>query len=494
MSNKNSTTKPNIILLTDDEHRWDFYSGGLIDGLNTPTIDSLKQKGVTLPNSISNCPVCMPTRFTWLTGLYASQSPSGPRNGKDWPLGHPTFAHALQRAGYHTSLIGKLHSHCGPTLSQNHLKDLEIHTKERGFDDVFECCGRSILAQKGEKNCRYTDYLKSRGIYEKLVEDTRSRDHRLGGKNFHSSSVIDIEDHFDNFLCREMVRWIDSYSSEKPFFLHASFFGPHFPLDPPEPFFSRYKPADMPPPVGVDDPEEIDFWQKQRASYCGLIEFTDYCMGKFLEAVENKGLFDNTIIIFTSDHGDMMGDHHLFFKFKPYDASARTPTVIYDPNSKRPGGTILQDMGEAVDIPATLLEAGSDEHLQEAMPGSPGLSMLQYARGEKDSHRKWAYSELGHLCPGSKAWRLARTQDWKYVFGTHGDMLFNMKEDPYETNNLIDDKDQLKRMNDMRGLIIERLGSLLVPPATIQCNTDPSNIKSLNSEFYKGLLGDMQQD
>ncbi len=482
MNQQQNAQRPNVILLTDDEHRWDFYNGGVSDDLETPTIDRLKQNGVTFPNAISNCPVCMPTRFTWLTGLYGSQSPAGPRNAKDWPLGHPTLAHALQRAGYSTALIGKLHAYRGYSTKEHSVMKTETH--ERGFDDVFSSCA----AAASVKGSPYYNYLKSRGLDDFITLKKRKKNahEKLAGD---APSAKAPEDRYDNFICREAIRWLqEDRTSEKPFFLHASFTKPHFPLDPPEPFFSKYNPEDMPPPAGVDDPERIKYWQQKRAVYCGLVEYTDRCMGQLLDVVEEQGLMENTIIIFTSDHGDMMGDHDMYFKLKPYDGSVRTPTVIYDPASQRDGGTVLNDMVEAVDIPATILEACSDEHLQEAMPCSPGRSFLQYVRGDKDAHRQWAYSELGHLCEDGNPWRLARTPEWKYVFAPKGDMLFNMMDDPFETKNLIDDESQLKKINHMRGLILERMGSLPVPPATLECNTDPDDPKSLKTWFYKGII------
>ncbi|MCA1808817.1 MAG: sulfatase-like hydrolase/transferase, partial [Lentisphaerae bacterium] len=213
----NEKQRPNILFLTDDEHRWDFYTGGLIDGLETPTIDRLKKMGVTFPNAITNCPVCMPTRFTWLTGLYAGQSPSGPRNAKNWPYGHKTVAQALQRAGYETAIIGKLHSHDGRTTAEHHLTDLEKHTYDRGFDYVFEC--------QGLGKSRYADYIIGKygeEFYGKMREDAASRDHRKGGTNLYSPSFVPIEDRLDVFITNEAVRWLNERSSDKPFFLHAS--------------------------------------------------------------------------------------------------------------------------------------------------------------------------------------------------------------------------------------------------------------------------------
>lgn len=471
------TRRPNILFLTDDEHRWDFYTGGLIEGLQTPTVDRLKRMGVTFPNAFSNCPVCMPTRFTWLTGRYAGQSPSGPRNAKDWPRGHKTIAHALQRAGYETAIIGKLHSHSGRTMAAHHMSELEHHAHDRGFDYVFQSEG-------GKPGGRYTDYIRQKygeAFYEKMVEDTASRDHRKGGTNLYSPSFVPAEDRHDAFITGEAVRWLNERSSEKPFFLHVSLTGPHFPHDPPEPWFSRHKPEDMPAPVGVDDPEELKYWREQRAAYCGKIEHTDHLMGRVLDAVEANGLLGETIIVYSTDHGDMMGDHHLFYKIHPYDASIRTPIVIYDPSSSRPGGTVLPDLVEAVDIPGTFLEAGSDEHLQDAMPTSLSRSFLKYARGEVDTHRQWAYCEHGTFTEeGGNVYRLARDQEWKYVFHKRGPMLFNVKDDPFEEHDLAHDESQSKRISEMQGWIVERMGQMMVPPESLETNVPV--------EFYKGSL------
>ena len=157
----------------------------------------------------------------------------------------------MQRAGYHTAIIGKLHSHSGNTLAKTHLKYLENHTYERGFDYVFESSGRSIMGKQRFKGCRYTDYIRDKGFLGKVNEDIVSREYRQGGKNLYSPSILDEEDQFDSFVNRELIRWIEEYDSDKPFFLHASFFAPHFPLDPPESFFNKFKPEDMPVPAGL---------------------------------------------------------------------------------------------------------------------------------------------------------------------------------------------------------------------------------------------------
>lgn len=475
----NNQPKPNILLITNDEHNCGYFAGGLVEKLETPTFDRLRQMGVFLPNAVTNCPVCMPTRFTWVTGLYGSQSPSGPRNAKNWPMGHPTVAQALQRAGYQTAMIGKVHAYHGACDLDDATRKQEMHA--RGFDYVFPSASQD-----------YFEYLQSKGLPTDLrmpmtsAGPKQSSDEKLGGEE---PSPLPVDEHYDDFVCHDAVRWLGEHAAERPFYMHASFTKPHFPLDPPEPYFSKYKPEDMPAPVGVEDPERIEYWKRERAVYCGLVEYNDRCIGKLLDKVEASGLLENTLIIFTTDHGDMMGDHDMYFKLKPYDGSVRTPTIVYDPYSKRAGGTVLPDSVEAVDIPATLLEAGSEEHLQEALPTSPGWSILGYVRGERDAHRSWAFSELGNLCEeGGAGWRMARTPEWKYVYSGKGDLLFNMVEDPLETTNLAGDPAQLDRLHEMRGWLIRRMGSLSIPPAQLTCHTDPSDIKSLNSRFYRGII------
>ncbi len=451
--------KPNILLITDDQHRWDFMQDA--DFVHTPNITRLGAEGVTLTNAYSNCPICMPTRFTWLYGLYASQaSASLLANAGDWPTHLPSMAAGLQKEGYRTAIIGKLHSLGG--LYHRDVVPSEYDTKKRGFHSVFEVCGKSLSYWY---DCRWTRYLRERNLLDRYREDMASRTAMIGGKERFEASFLSKTDHMDGFIGREVRRWLEAYRDERPFFLHASFCGPHFPLDPPEEFLSHYRPEDMPLPVQgrSSEPQEKQarMWQEHRALYCGLIEHVDHEIGQILALLDRTGRRNDTLVIFTTDHGDMIGDLGLNHKGLPYDGSCRTPVILWSPEMIE-GGGVLQDPAEAVDLPCTILEAaGAGDRIAEYLPSTPGRSFWHYARGLTARHRDWAYAECR---VGRDAWRMCRDRQWKYVYCAGGeDMLFDLREDPREQNNLAGLPEHGGRIGSMRSRVIQSMTRALAP-------------------------------
>ena len=448
---------PNVLLVTDDQHRWDFFEGGVVSSLSLPSLSRLAAEGTMLTHAYSNCPICIPTRFAWLYGLYASQAAQRlAGNAHGWPGHLPSMAHALRDAGYHTALVGKLHSHAG--LHRRDLVRDEDDTRARGFDDVFETSGKSL---SWWYDCRYTRHLDSKGLLETYRDDVAGRCAQLGGNERYAPSPLAAEDHMDSVIGDEARRWLEADDGGKPFFLHASFCGPHFPLDSPEPYFGRHCPDEMPPPDGVRDPADIRKWQERRALYCDLLDLVDDQIGLLLGALDAKGLTNDTLVVFTTDHGDMLGHCGLEQKGRPHDASARTPVI-----ARLPGviarGEVLEGMAEAVDLPCTILEAsgcGADENIRRLLPGTPGRSWWKYISGGADSHRDWVYSE--HHAP---TWRMVREHDWKYVFRPDaGDMLFNLADDPKEMGNLIDNPTHVGRVSRMRRQLIESMTACAAP-------------------------------
>jgi arylsulfatase A-like enzyme len=234
-------TSPNILLITNDQHRFDFFEGGAVPTLRTPNLSRLMDEGTTLTNSYSSCPLCVPTRFTWLYGLRASQGNGawGDFDGR-WPVHLRSTAHLLQHAGYHTALIGKLHSHSG--LPRLDLLDIEEESRGRGFDEVTEMGGKSLVKWF---DCHYTRHLEERG----LLQQYRERLETLGTGHI-EPLPFDAEDSMDGVIGRHARDWLQAYDGDNPFFLHASFCNPHFPYDPVPEYAGRYQPEDMPPPVG----------------------------------------------------------------------------------------------------------------------------------------------------------------------------------------------------------------------------------------------------
>jgi arylsulfatase A-like enzyme len=480
------------LLITTDEQRYDTYGLDESPWPQLPNQARLRRDGVTLTNAYSNCPICQPCRYTWLSGLYGSQTERGPRNGYDWPDNHPTMPQALQRAGYHTAIIGKLHAYSGYTLEKYHMEELEEHTRTWGFDTVCECSGRGLWSfgchkgRPGIKGSRYTEHLKSKGLYKKAWWENKARAESRcasGGREPYRPGVLAVEDTLDGFIISEMCEFIADRSRKEPFFLHASFWGPHYPLDVPPEYFEQFRPQDMPPPHGLEDTDLIRRWQENRAMYMALLKLVDDQIGRLLASLEQTGSLDDTVILLTTDHGDMLGDHGHARKCVSYEGSCRTPILVRAPG-QAPAGTVRPGLVEAVDLPQTILAAaGLDESQRvKALPGAPGQSFWQYIRDDEPTFRESVYSEYG-MCSAMGGMRMVRKDQWKYTRLSGGrNLLFNLETDPHELDNRATDAECRGTLRDMQELLIDRLADIPCPPMQGRRYTPNTNYQGNDHE------------
>lgn len=446
MESENPARLKNILLVTVDQWRFDFVTGGAVASLETPHLDRLRRGGVSLPNAYATCPVCMPARFAWLHGLRPSQfSDRLVRNARDWPEpgSYPTMAEALQRRGYRTSLVGKLHSEAG--LYHRDLREMREVTQARGFDDVVEVSGKML---SWWFDCEWTAHLEERGLL-----DQYRRTYRPIGDIFAyrtpTPSFLEPQDTMDGFIAGRALEWLNNYREEAPLFLHVSFCGPHFPLDPPKEYYERFADEDMPPPEGVEDAAEIARWKGIRRSYCGLIAQLDDELGRLLDVVEARGWSEETLIVFCSDHGDMLGHRGRGHKSQPYDTSCRTPIYAMCPGAL-PAGKVNECLVESVDLPLTLLEWAGLEGA-EVLPGTPGRSFLGSLRDSGRQHREWLYAE-------GRDWRMALSDGYKYVHRRSGDHeLYALEDDPWELENRVGERGDAERVRELRGRLIDSL-------------------------------------
>jgi arylsulfatase len=422
--------QPNIVLITTDQQRGDCTG---IDGhplLETPHLDQLANEGVYFPRAYSPCPVCVPARMVMMTG----QSPHnvGYLNNSGHTLQQTeTLPRLLGRLGYQTQLIGK--AHFSPQRAR------------LGFDNTI--INESGRYREGDDYHRWLMTTPYAGL---------DRATSIGNNDvFARRSVMPETHHVNTWTANQCTEFLDRRDPTAPFFLWMSFSRPHSQYDPPEPFDSWYDLDEIPPPLGVPD---VDFlppqlqesparydWDrlsprqiaKARQHYFGQITHIDHQIGRFLSALRWKGLADDTLVIFTADHGDMMGDFGLFFKSHFFEGSGRIPMILRPPRSWE-GVMPAQRFERPVsltDLLPTLVSAAGGEvpdHVE-------GVSLLPTLRGEDPIDTRIFHGEIGGEAQRHHCLTDGRM---KYMWFRLGgkEFLFDMAEDPHELDNMAGDE------------------------------------------------------
>ncbi|HAT10457.1 MAG TPA: hypothetical protein DCS97_07665, partial [Planctomycetes bacterium] len=332
----------NIILLMTDQHRLDHagFAGGAVA---TPNLDRIAE-GVGFTSCLTVNPVCTPARAALLTGRYSRQVGELQMSG-DLSLQIPTYPQALQRAGYHTTGIGKFHLlqtwpwETAPGRGLD-LVALRQRMCGYGFDQVWETAGK----QQAIRNyCEHAAHLDSKGLLQAY------RDWAIScGPNFNTPDRRPEEDgnpwpfaeadHVDVLTGDRIVRGILDRPRDRPFFIFGSFCSPHKPFDPPQRFLDQvpYEEVDdfIPGPgtLSIDDKRLL--WKKRRA-YKAMVRMIDEQIGRVFETLEAEQVLQDTVLMFTSDHGEMMGDHFRIQKQVPWKESVLVPTAIRHPDHLR---------------------------------------------------------------------------------------------------------------------------------------------------------------
>ncbi len=451
--------KPNILLLYADQHSAKYMSCAGDKVIHTPHMDRLAEEGVMFTDAYTPMPLCVPGRVAHLTGRYGHSTGIMHNNNRQLCREEPTFPQALVRAGYHTVHMGKTHlaQACSPGQPE-----FESRLREMGFEEAHGHGGKVACASPNNKDSMFDDeymkVLKQKGVFDKFHEDYKRRQNELP-HYYNAPSVLNEEDFHDAFIGARTAEWISGYTGDKPFFVWCNWGGPHSPWDAPGKYASMYEPADMEKPTadegvklpaalqdrmkGIEDSLPPGEAEKCKANYYGMINVVDDAIGAILSSLEKKGILENTIVIYSSDHGEMMYDHSLLGKSVFFDGSVKVPCIIRYPEAFQQG--LRSDaLANTIDLVPTLLEcAGAD-----AMSCMHGTSMLPVLTGEKNSYQNAVFSELGGVIGTNKStqldglsWKMVREAEWKYVYNPvwEKQILFNVEEDPDESNNLSGD-------------------------------------------------------
>jgi choline-sulfatase len=415
------TEKPNIILIFPDQHRGDVVGCMGDPVVITPNLDKLASEGVVFTQCFTNSPLCIPARATLMTGEYVSDH-GIINNNVEASSSSQSHVRNIKDAGYYTAVIGKTHLYVhGGNSSWKHTNDKIDVLKEWGFEDIHEITGPIASARI---NSPYTDYLEEKGLLEA---------HR-------------------KYLIEYRTEWTRGEAKPWKLPLQVCFPGPHDPFDSTQEYRDKYKPEEM--PIGILEkpkqpyPGNINFvlnWsgldgmteaqnQLMKTFYYGKITLIDEWVGKIMDALKEKGLSDNTWIIYTSDHGEMLGDHMMSHKIVFYEGALRIPLIIRPPGGMK--GWQSKGISDQIDIAASLIDIAKAKPLDNC----DGRSLIpQVIAGPQNQH-----AQEGREVVFSQVLRYTMVRNERYKLVVRTD---NLK--PVEFYDLINDPNELEnRFND----------------------------------------------
>ena len=449
-------TRPNILFILTDQQRGDCLG---IEGhpvLQTPNLDWLARSGTHFRRGYSECPSCIPARRTVMSGQApAANGMVGYKGGVEWNPAH-TLAGELAKAGYQTEMVGKLH--------------LFPARKRYGFDHI-----QLAESTRGANN-DYTDWLTEGGAVplEAGVSQVGVA-HGVSANGWVGRPHYLPEDRTHTFWCAtQAIEFLRKRDPSAPFCLNVSFIDPHPPLTPPQFYYDRYIAQDLPVPVvgdwapPFDGPEKgLDInasilcldenaMQCARAAYYGMINHIDDQVGRLVNFMADTGILGNTLILFTSDHGEMLGDHNMFRKTFAYEASARVPFFARAPRSwGYPQEITTYAPVGLQDVMPTFLEA-ADVPIPETVTGS---SLLPLMRGEEDGWREVLHGEHSGCYRYEDGVHYLTDGHTKYVWYSQAgkEHLFNLDEDPNELQDIALKTDSDAQLAPWRTRLIQAL-------------------------------------
>jgi len=435
--------RPNLLLIMDDQHRFDFLGCAGAGFVRTPNMDRLAEQGVRFTHCCTNAPICAPARIALATGMQPGHL-GATGNDAMLPADRMTYYQRLRDHQYHVGCVGKLDLAKSDKYNGRHGDRPRAYGF--GFTHPVECEGKMHAGGYPTPQGPYGFWLQEQGLYERFHQDYKERQ-RQGWALAAHDSVLPADAFEDAYIGRRAAEWIERTPGDFPWHLFVSFVGPHDPYDPPADYARRYRDAVIPPSV-ADMLEGKPAWARKRAlqaapeqvaharrQYCASIEVIDDAVARILEALERRGMRENTLIVFTSDHGEMLGDHGMFQKHVPYEPSLRVPLICSGPGL--PQGVTNATLVELIDVNPTLCEWAG-------LPRQEGIharSLAPLLRGERAVHREDVLSAEG-------PYRLLRTTRHKYVEYDGGETeLYDLERDPHELENLASrDSDLCKQL------------------------------------------------
>jgi arylsulfatase A-like enzyme len=485
--------KPNLLFIITDQQRFDALSIAGNKILKTPNLDRLAKQGVWFKNAYTQCAVCAPTRASILTGntvenhqIITNEIATSKKETGRMPM--PTFDELLSKNGYRCEYYGKWHSP-------------EFHSEVYQNPQLKSSNGKSVFAP-GQLTALYMDYLKPiypkaklkpGELYDSFTEQpyiVNPLDKRYGmtdeqvkllnkkysQPDLHGELQTPAENSFTAFQAKQIIEALER-NKNNTFSITCSFHFPHAPMLPVKPYSEMYAVKDMPVPASIADPMLNSPYRSQNgrlthteyadpekikymiADYYGLVKEIDDWVGKILGKLDELGLAENTLIVFTSDHGDMLGAHGMREKNVFYEESAHIPLMIRLPK-KIKSKTTVKGYVSTIDLFATI-----NDYLQMPEQPSDGKSLRGLIEGTDQTHGKFVVTEWLYNEDKQPAYMILK-ENWKMFVpysaeSTVINVLYNLTDDPYEMNNLLgsnpDSKKYEGKANELKGDLLKWL-------------------------------------
>jgi arylsulfatase A-like enzyme len=467
----------NVLWIMADQLRWDYLSCYGHPTLETPHIDGLAARGVRFERAYVQSPFCGPSRMSYYTGRYC-RSHGSTWNGFPLRVGEPTLGDHLRPLGVRPVIVGK--THMVPDVRGMEWLGIDPHSPigvtiaECGFEPFERDDG--LHPYGFEPNPPYNDYLRRHGFggdnpWDEWANAGEGDDGEVlsGWLLRYSNLAARVpEEHSETPYMTTRAMEFMAEAGDTPWLCHLSFIKPHWPYIVPAPYHSMYGANQILPPVRSEAERQNghpvfrayqntricrafsrdEVRQRVIPAYMGLIKQIDDQMGRLFAWMRERGLFESTMIVFSSDHGDYLGDHWMGEKDLFHDQSVRVPLIVHDPRSEADAtrGTVSSELVEGIDLAPTFLEYFGGEPKPHVLEGR-SLAPLLHRAEPPSTWRRYAFSEYDYATRDARLdlgldqrdarLIMACDQRWKYVHCEgFRPMLFDLQEDPQELNDV----------------------------------------------------------
>ncbi len=413
--------RPNILFIFPDQLRFDWTGLNPESGVRTPNLNQLAARGVSFKQAVVASPLCAPSRACLASGKEYDRC-GVVNNSVDYPMEQRTYYRLLRDSGYHVTCCGKVDL---AKKSNNQGLDGKLHLADWGFSDGVNNAGKHD-AMKGKVTPYdpYMTYLQKRQLMHVHVEDFEKRK----GYTDTFPTALPDDAYCDNWLAQNGIDLIKASPKDKPWHLMVNFTGPHPPMDITASMEKQCRALKLPAPNHSSEYNAATH-QLIRQNYSAMIENVDRWLGIYIDLLKSRGEYDNTIIVFSSDHGEMLGDHNMWGKNKPLQASVGVPLVVAGPGVAK--GVSSDALVSVMDLAATYLDYAGVSRPSD-MDSRSFRGLLE---GRTKTHRT-------HLLSGLNEWRMVSDGRYKLVRGfamedsPEKELLFDRKNDPRENDNL----------------------------------------------------------